>query len=340
MPNNKTSIQDFLKTFRTKNYQDFNKAFNESMGYLARYYADVTTQSSNTDLNEIAYVIKNEIAKMIAKKQIESNDNDLSDMHDKGNENLIKSLFSEPLETMAYYIKEHKNDVMETITDKDYKSNLNYNYDSIQQKLLSSKIQFQKFELNNSQNQAFDILSSIEANLPLGENAIEDSINRQKPGFFEKVFRRTSKEYKTFIKIFNGYKDKQSPLYGQNEYLKNSAFQYLKHKFPNLKDDEIPTLEQINTIKGIGKERAFFCYNVVKAINENEQIQERANDLVREIKHTKVDYPFKIEQEEFQKSLLEKTLEKEALEANKPNENEYDSKYDQLEVHDKQNIFE
>ena len=340
MPKNNTSIQDFLKKFRSKNYQDFKKAFNESMAYLARYYVDVTTQSSNNDLNEIAYVIKNEIAKMIAKKQIESNDNDLNDMHDKENENLIKSLFSEPLETMAYYIKEHKNDIIETIIDIDDKSNLNYNYDSIQKKLLSSKIQFQKFDLNNSQNQSFDILSSINANLPDAENAIDESINRQKPGFFEKLFRRTSKEYKSFINTFNGYKDKTSPLYGQNDYLKNSALLYLKHKFPNLNENETPTLEQINTLEGVGKERAFFCYNVVKAINENEQIQDRANDLVREIKHTKVDYPFKIEQEEFQKSLLEKTLEKEATEANKPNENEYDSKYDQLEVHDKQNIFE
>ena len=333
-----TSIQEFLKKFNAKNYQDPITAFKEAMGYLAIYYVDVTHKSLNNDLNDIAYTIKNEIAKIVAKKQIESNDENVNDMHDKENENLLKSLFSEPLETMSYYIETNKKEIVDTIDDKEYKMYLDYNYDAIQKKLLSKKIQFQKLDNNNSLNQAYNTLASIESKLPLGKNAIENSFNNQKPGFFEKLFRRTSNEYKAFVNTFNAYKNKDNPLYGQNSFLKTSAMGYLRHKFPNLKDDELPTIEQINALSGAGKERASFCLNVVKSIDENDTIQERANDIVRNVKNTKVDYPFKIEQEEFQKSLLKETLEKEA-EANKQNENEYDPKYDQLEVHDKQNIF-
>ena len=103
-----TSIQEFLKKFNAKNYQDPITAFKEAMGYLAIYYVDVTHKSLNNDLNDIAYTIKNEIAKIVAKNQIESNDENVNDMHDKENENLLKSLFSEPLETMSYYIEKIK----------------------------------------------------------------------------------------------------------------------------------------------------------------------------------------------------------------------------------------
>ena len=334
-----TSIQEFLKKFKAKNYQDPITALKESMGYLAKYYVDVTHKSLNNDLNDIAYTIKNEIAKIVAKKQIESNDQDYKDMHDKENENLLKSLFSEPLETMSYFIETHKKDIVATIDDKEYQMYLDFNYEAIQKKLLSQKTKFQKLDNDNSFNQAYNTLASIESKLPLGKNSIENSFKNQKPGFFEKIFRRTSNEYKAFVNSFNAYKDKQNPTYGENSYLKISAMNYLKHKFPNLKDDELPTIEQINALGGAGKERASFCLNVIKSIDEIDVLQERANDIVRDVKNTKVDYPFKIEQEEFQKSLLKETLEKEALESNKQNENEYDPKYDQIEVHDKQNMF-
>ena len=47
-----TSIQEFLKKFKAKNYQDPITALKESMGYLAKYYVDVTHKSLNNDLNE------------------------------------------------------------------------------------------------------------------------------------------------------------------------------------------------------------------------------------------------------------------------------------------------
>ena len=64
-----------------------------------------------------------------------------------------------------------------------------------------------------------------------------------------------------------------------DEYLKDAAMGYLKHKFPNITEDKLPTEEQIAALGGAGKERANFCLNVVKVYKDTHDLQQQATNI-------------------------------------------------------------
>ena len=124
--------------------------------------------------------------------------------------------------------------------------------------------------------------NSLSAKLVANDSTISASFTKQKAGFFEKLFNTTSEEYNNFKSAYANYKNPDHELYGNDEYLKDAAMGYLKHKFPNLKKDELPTEEQIAKLGGAGKERALFCLNVVKTYDETHDLQEQADKIVKE----------------------------------------------------------
>ena len=146
--------------------------------------------------------------------------------------------------------------------------------------------------------------------MPNGKKPIEESLNKQKPGFFEKIFRTTSNDYKIFKAAFDCYNDKKHPLYGVDENLKDAAHAYLVHKFPNLGKNQLPTLNDINNLSGPGKERARFCLEVYNAIKEKENLQEHVDDMIKDIKNLNVKAPWDNNyQMEFQNELNEQVEE-------------------------------
>ena len=94
------------------------------------------------------------------------------------------------------------------------------------------------------------------------------------------MFKTTSPEYESFKQAYADFNNKYNPLYGNAGDLKFFAMNYLKHKFPNLKDGELPTEKQIESLSGAGKERASFCLSVVETYNENHLLQEQANKII------------------------------------------------------------
>ncbi len=306
------SVQDFLKKFRSQKFDNPSLALAHAMQYIAKYNIENTL--TTCELNELIYTAKNEIAKIIAKTQIELNEKDYTNLHTTDNKEFLNQFFSDPTGAIAYYFENNKEyfNIPENIPDdeKIFKIQVKENISFLANKLKNeqAKIKYQKFE--HEKSNVFNVLSIVESKLPNGKKPIEESLNKQKPGFFEKIFRTTSNDYKIFKAAFDCYNDKKHPLYGVDENLKDAAHAYLVHKFPNLGKNQLPTLNDINKLSGAAKERARFCLEVYNAIKEKENLQEHVDDMIKDIKNLNVKAPWDNNyQAEFQKELNEQVEE-------------------------------
>lgn len=286
------SIQGYLKYLKDNNYSSAKDALMGSIKYMLRY--NVIDNLTTCSRDELMYVVKNEIAKMVAKEQINKDPNDLTNMQSKEDEKELKCFFTNPLEYVGiklenrapYYIdKKALND--DDAIDYAHKYNNNITATSSFFKIRGAKTVYDAYANSMGDRKAYFHIIQLESKLP--NNSIDEAFNRQKPSFFEKFFKTTSNEYKNFKTAFDNYRDRNSDSYGNREVLENAAIAYLRHKFPNIKDNELPTMEQISTLSGAGKERAEFCLKVVENFRENAEIQEQANKMVKAVQNLDID---------------------------------------------------
>ena len=336
------SIQDFVKRFHSKKYTDLNEALKDSMKYIARYNLD--PRNTKCDIHELLFTAKNEMVKLVAKNNIELTDKDI----------MVKSFIAKPVEATSYYLEKNSDifDELEDIpqSDMNYPSFLRRNASAIANNIINPPYPSNYRKLEEKRSSELTLQATLEAQLLDGDEPIKAEFKKQKENIFEKLLRKTSREYKAFKNGFKHFKDKDSPLYGDEGTLKDLAMAYLKHKFPNLEEGKLPTEAEINSLSGKGKARASFCLKVVNAVNEKEKLQDKTHDISTNLKFKIDKYPW--EKDEVKtKSLLEEQLEKELEKENKPlveepkkslediEVEEYDSKYDQLDIHDSQDIF-
>lgn len=334
------SAQDFLKRFKAKNYTELNEALIDSMRYIARFNMD--PKSTKCDLSTLLYVAKNEIVKLIAKMQLDANEDKIDNIRTSDDGLMVKSFIADPAKATAYYFA-NKKEMFDGVTGPEneglpYNMHLKENANSLSFRLKTKDFIVNNHKFTQKKTAALDLFSSLEAKLPDGDNPINEELKRQKPNVFENLLGRTSKEYTSFLTAFNNYRDPDSPLFGYDDALKTASMNYIKHKFPNLKEGELPSERQINALGGKAKPRVNLCLNIINAINEKERLEDKVHDLDVNLKYSVDKYPW-----DNNKTLLDEELEKqeqmenEKLNAN--NELEYDPKYNQLEVHDAQNIF-
>jgi hypothetical protein len=148
------------------------------------------------------------------------------------------------------------------------------------------KNEYKAYERDIRKNHVFKTL--LKAKLFDDNKTIEGSFNKQKPGFFEKLFNTTSEEYNSFKSAYRNFNNPEHALYGDDKVLKDAAMGYLSHKFPGLKKGELPTEEQIARLGGAGKERADFCLKIVQVFNYNHPLQEQADKMLEAINHEKL----------------------------------------------------
>ena len=326
------SVQDFVKKLKAQNYADPKEALEFSLQYIARY----NDQYSKCNINELLHAAKYEIKKLVAKNQITSK-RDKDDEIDRA----VISFIASPVKATSYYLETNKklfDKIKEHQDDQNYSIMLKHNASELAIKLKYPQYANDFYVYEQKQSKAMDLISTLEGELPDSPNPIKNEMKKQKGGFFERVFRRTSNEYKAFRNLFKShYTNPGSPLFGDNDHLKSTAVSYLKHKFPDLEDDQLPTESQIEELNGKGKDRAYFCLKVINAINEKEILSNKLDYIESTVKYKIDKYPW-----DNQKTLLEEQLEAEEKKENElinNNELEYDEKYNQLEVHDAQNIF-
>ena len=286
------SIPGYLKYIKDNNYNNVKDAINGSIKYLLRNGID--EELTDCSRNELIYVIKNEIAKMVAKQQLDNNPNELTNMHSE-NEKDIQQFLNNPFEYIGTTLKEKEKDF------KIDKTNINNEEDDRLTRKYNNNIKFLSkvlviegvktvydvYENHQQDEKAYHTMNQLKVSLP--NNSIEEAFVKQKPGFFEKLFRTTSKEYNHFKQAFREYNDKNSIYSGNDEYLKNAAMGYIHHKFPGLKDNELPTREQIAALSGVSKERASFCLDVINVINQNSALQQQADKITEALKNFKIE---------------------------------------------------
>ena len=93
------------------------------------------------------------------------------------------------------------------------------------------------------------------------EHPIEDALAENKGGFFERLFRTTSREYKRFERLLEQRKNGE----GSREELKNAAVAYLVRKIPGYEGNGRPQLEDIERLSGTAKKKAMLCYKTLAA---------------------------------------------------------------------------
>ena len=120
----------------------------------------------------------------------------------------------------------------------------------------------------------------------IGENAVDAALNRNKAGFFDRIFRRTSRQYKDFEKAFKEYRTGSRIEDGLNsrdanrESVERTAKAYLRYKIPGWNGEGLPTMEQINALSGKSKDRALLCFNTLSATKDSAKTEQKLQSLV------------------------------------------------------------
>ena len=105
---------------------------------------------------------------------------------------------------------------------------------------------------------------------------LKDARDEIKPGFFERVFRRTSNEFKNFQNTFN----EREKGNATREEVDNAAKAYLKYKIPGYDGDGIPTVQQLEGLTGKAKDRALFCIKTLMANEESREYEGKYRALM------------------------------------------------------------
>ena len=117
-----------------------------------------------------------------------------------------------------------------------------------------------------------------------GERAVDKAFKNNKAGFVEKWMGWTSSQYKEFEQAFSEYRnDKEDGAnYETNvsrKTVQTKAANYLRYKLKGYDGKGLPKIEDINRLKGKAKNRAMFCYNVLKSTKESEVFEEKSTSL-------------------------------------------------------------
>ena len=292
------NINDFINDYQATHFGNVNSLYN-SIAYMLKHGLD--NEYTNCDIKELIFTAKNEIAKEIAGEQLKANPNDLTNMHsdyEEDNEEL-KQFFNDPIGYLhtklqdEEFVDTYRLSIEHAGTEPDEESVEYKNKTLANARRLSLmfgdenfKNEYKAYERDMKKNHVFKTL--LNAKLSEDNKTIEGSFNKQKPGFFEKVFNTTSEEYNNFKSAYANFNNPDHALYGDDKVLKDAAMGYLSHKFPGLKKGELPTEEQIARLGGAGKERAGCCLKIVQVFNYNHPLQEQADKMLNAINSEKI----------------------------------------------------
>ncbi len=121
-----------------------------------------------------------------------------------------------------------------------------------------------------------DLMNIAEKYPDKGDEPIKAVVKSCKPGFFERVFKRTSQEYKDFEATFKRRANEEAT----RDELDNAAKAYLMHKIPGYNGEGIPNIQDIQRLSGKSKTRALLAYNTLKASEKSRVYEEKLNNIM------------------------------------------------------------
>jgi hypothetical protein len=124
-------------------------------------------------------------------------------------------------------------------------------------------------------NDKLNLEGYLKESFPDSRNPIGDAFEACKPGFFERIFRRTSNEYKNFKAALSS---RQNGGASRDE-VDNAAKAYLMHKIPGWDGKGLPTDEQMEALSGTSYNRAVLCYKTLQASQKSRGYEARLNTV-------------------------------------------------------------
>ena len=320
------SVKGLLKQLRSNDVRNVEQLLTTASMYIARHNLD--PEATKCTLEELIHVTKDELGRMIVQNQKDVGESDLTEMHAGENDQLAQWYFTNPVQMTAVVLKEAAKNIDVPEGDgndpemADYFRRAKANIGTVANRL-DTFAEFRNLFYLERDNKAFDVLTYLDYKLA-DDSSIEQEFTKQKPGFFEKMFNRTSEEYHNFKGAFANFKNPGHPLYGDKKTLEGAAMGYLRHKFPNLQEGELPTPEQIASLGGAGKNRADFCLKVVESCREAQALRNEVDPMVNAVQNLDLKLPkpgVDEEQAKFQQQIA-KDIASEENEINNEIENE------------------
>lgn len=266
--------------------------------YLAAEYIAENFDGTEADaqkLNEILSEAKREITKKIIKDRedqgLSSKDRDLypievRNLYDDKTANDILSMFiTSPVSTLAPMVES------QIVTDENELNNLSTEEKAKQEKykaalnLLKGK-ENSLYAYDSARGDILNERSFLRDNLQEleGDDPVAEAMEEGKKGFFERIFRTTSKEYKNFEKVFKA----RGQGAATREELDNAAKAYLMHKLPRYDGQNVLLPVDFAGLKGKERTRAILCYKTLLANKQAREYESKMKDL-KEVAEKNID---------------------------------------------------
>ena len=265
-------ISKSFKNFQSDNIKDY---IDKSISNILKF--GLEKNRSPRVLRNAIDAVRKQITFMVAEKQLANNPDDLTNMHTQDAED-VKEFLNNPVDYINAKLKddEYYNKVkpknIEGLNEKDntkYSNNLDEARNRLTELLSTEAFKVRYNGTENKKTYAKDVYDQI--NKKLGNSTIQNELRSCKPGFWERIRGKTSIQYKTFKSTMDGYTNKRNPDMGNREALEAAAINYLRHKFPRLREGELPTLDEINRLGSKSKKRATLCLKVALSCREVKQ---------------------------------------------------------------------
>ena len=194
--------------------------------------------------------------------------------YDKGKNSDKELLEKEFLSNPLKFIKKHGKELAEKISvDNKEKDNWLKHCKDLYHGALNLEDDYNEVEKINRVNNMKKKL--CEKSGFIGDIDLNNMLSNYKGGFFERMFRTTSEEYRVFKATLLAFNDEDSKGYGDIDNLEGATRAYLYHKLPNFKEtDELPKDEDVRNLSGTSKRRVELCINVLKAVQEQRRQDE------------------------------------------------------------------
>ncbi len=237
----------------------------EKMNMLVDYIAEHTdgTQRDEEAFEEIIFAAKKNIAETVVNA---GGLNQACGANDK----VKVSMFLLAPETVATNMVQEK--LAESSKGENRNAEKQAKYTRALNLLRGKEITYTSFEQVHSEK--LDDILNLSARLQEfgGDQPIKEAFKTaNKKGFFEWMFRRTSREYNSFKATF----ERRAQGDASREELDGSAKAYLRRKLRGYDGNGLPNIEEISRLSRREKNRALLCYKTLLATQASKEYEER-----------------------------------------------------------------
>lgn len=276
------SIHDFCT--RIDQIEDIDDKRRFATFYLLNYDFDKQNDYSFVEAIHIARLkiidkaveLKDELHKGPIKDNLYINENESTvNAYAKNKEEDIANEFflGEPAEYLRAFAAKEANSIPSDSKDKILLAK-QAKYERIVRKLISDNITTNVYNIDFEPT-SFDMKFRLEEKFGNKTN-LNTAFNNTKPGFFAKIFRRYSTEYKNLDKAYKSLDGENADV----EKIEKAGIDYLAHKFPGWKKgDHFPSEEAISNLDTTSKARTLLSIALIETSQKQNKAEKNYHEL-------------------------------------------------------------